>query len=142
MLMMFFFRMTQLTRARVLTDDKDNEISTVRVSQTAWFTEANEPLIGQLNRRIESITGLSVNMNKSDCELVQIANYGIGGHYVPHYDYLIKDKPENQRTNISEKDQYAGDRIATFMFYVCVCITYIIIIDYFFCSFVCTVFRK
>ncbi|KAH7636267.1 vacuolar protein sorting-associated protein 33a-like protein [Dermatophagoides farinae] len=110
--------MPMLTRARVLTDDKDNEISTVRVSQTAWFTEANEPLIGQLNRRIESITGLSVNMNKSDCELVQIANYGIGGHYVPHYDYLIKDKPENQRTNISEKDQYAGDRIATFMFYL------------------------
>ncbi|KAH9416328.1 hypothetical protein DERP_000833 [Dermatophagoides pteronyssinus] len=110
--------MPMLTRARVLTDEKDNEISTVRVSQTAWFTEATEPLIGRLNRRIEAITGLSVNMNKSDCELVQIANYGIGGHYVPHYDYLIKDKPESQRTNISEKDQYAGDRMATFMFYL------------------------
>ena len=93
MLMMFFFRTTQLTRARVLTDDKDNEISTVRVSQTAWFTEANEPLIGQLNRRIESITGLSVNMNKSDCELVQIANYGIGGHYEPHYDFARREEP-------------------------------------------------
>lgn len=113
-----------------MTDEKDNEISTVRVSQTAWFTEATEPLIGRLNRRIEAITGLSVNMNKSDCELVQIANYGIGGHYVPHYDYLIKDKPESQRTNISEKDQYAGDRMATFMFYVCI-INYFIVFSRF-----------
>lgn len=57
-------------------------------------------------------------MNKSHCELVQIANYGMGGHYVPHYDYLIKDKPQEQRWNVSEKELFAGDRMATFMIYV------------------------
>lgn len=102
----------------MITDSEENEVSTARVSQTAWFNEASHPLIIKLNRRIEAVTGLSVNMNRSDCELVQIANYGIGGHYVPHYDYLIKDKPEHLRVNISEKDAFAGDRIATFMFYV------------------------
>lgn len=102
----------------MLTDEKDNEISTVRVSQTAWFSENSHPMIMKINQRIEAVTGLSVNIDKSDCELVQIANYGVGGHYVPHYDYLIKDKPESERINVSEKERYAGDRIATFMLYV------------------------
>ncbi|UXI20501.1 complexin [Sarcoptes scabiei] len=107
-----------LTRAKVLTDEKDNEISTVRVSQTAWFSENSHPMIMKINQRIEAVTGLSVNIDKSDCELVQIANYGVGGHYLPHYDYLIKDKPESERINVSEKERYAGDRIATFMLYL------------------------
>ena len=57
-------------------------------------------------------------MNNGDCELAQVANYGIGGHYVPHYDYLFKDRPESERDNINEREKRAGDRIATFMIYV------------------------
>ena len=75
-------------------------------------------MIARVNNRIEAVTGLSVDIDQSNCELVQIANYGMGGHYVPHYDYLIKDKPEDERDNVPEKEKYAGDRMATFMFYV------------------------
>jgi prolyl 4-hydroxylase len=57
-------------------------------------------------------------MDKSHCELVQIANYGMGGHYVPHYDYLIVDRPPEKRLLAPAKEVYAGDRTATLMFYV------------------------
>ncbi len=64
------------------------------------------------------MTGLSVDMDKSHCELVQIANYGMGGHYVPHYDYLIVDRPPEKRHLAPAKEVHAGDRTATLMFYV------------------------
>lgn len=44
----------------------------------------------------------------------------MGGHYTPHYDYLIVDKPEEERHLVAEREAYAGDRTATFMFYVSV----------------------
>lgn len=108
-----------MTRARVQTDSgKTDEVSKVRTSQTAWFSPENHEKIGRINERLESVTGLSVNMDKSHCELVQVANYGIGGHYVPHYDYLIVDRPPEQRHLVGPRELYAGDRTATLMFYV------------------------
>lgn len=74
--------------------------------------------MAKVSARIEAVTGLSADMDQSHCELIQIANYGMGGHYVPHYDYLIKDRPEEERGNVPEKEIIAGDRIATLMFYV------------------------
>lgn len=100
------------------TESNSDEISKSRVSQTAWFTGNSHPLLARVNARIEAITGLSADMDKRDCELIQIANYGMGGHYVPHYDYLFKDRPEEERINLPEEEMLAGDRIATFMFYV------------------------
>ena len=57
-------------------------------------------------------------MDKSHCELVQVANYGMGGHYVLHYDYLIVDRPPEERHLVPPREAYAGDRTATLMFYV------------------------
>lgn len=68
-----------MTRARVQKDDNSDEVSTVRTSQTAWFAPDNHKVVGIINRRIEAVTGLSVDMDKSHCELLQIANYGMGG---------------------------------------------------------------
>jgi prolyl 4-hydroxylase len=107
-----------LTRARVQTDDHGDEVSKVRTSQTAWFSPDNHQVIANVNKRVEAVTGLSVDMDKSHCELVQIANYGMGGHYVPHYDYLIVDRPPEKRLLAPAKEVYAGDRTATLMFYV------------------------
>lgn len=108
----------QLTRARVQTDSHGDEVSKVRTSQTAWFSEDNHQVIANVNRRVEAVTGLSINMDKGHCELVQIANYGMGGHYVPHYDYLIVDRPPEERHLAPPKEFQAGDRTATLMFYV------------------------
>lgn len=57
-------------------------------------------------------------MNRSHSELMQVANYGMGGHYTPHYDYLIVDRPPEERHLVGEQERLAGDRTATLMFYV------------------------
>lgn len=108
-----------LTRARVQTDNGTHDmVSKTRTSQTAWFSPDTHPIVNRMNRRIEAATGLSVDMTDSHCELMQVANYGMGGHYTPHYDYLIVDRPEEERDQVDERELYAGDRTATVMFYL------------------------
>lgn len=108
-----------LTRARVQTDNGTADmVSKTRTSQTAWFSPDTHEIVNKMNRRIEAATGLSADMTDSHCELMQVANYGMGGHYTPHYDYLIVDRPEDERDQVDERELYAGDRTATVMFYL------------------------
>lgn len=108
-----------LQRAKVQTDsNKTYEISSTRTSQTAWFSSEDHQIVDRINRRIEAVTGLSTDMSDSHSELMQVANYGMGGHYTPHYDYLIVDRPPEERHLVDERELYAGDRTATLMFYV------------------------
>ena len=44
-------------------------------------------------------------------EQLQIANYGIGGHYEPHFDHARED--EDKFTDLG-----MGNRIATILYYV------------------------
>jgi prolyl 4-hydroxylase len=39
--------------------------------------------VAAVNRRVEDITGLTI----STAEELQVVNYGIGGHYEPHFDF-------------------------------------------------------
>ena len=49
------------------------------------------------------------DLSQETAEALQVQNYGIGGHYVPHWDHrLSRDAPFN----------VAGNRIATVLFYV------------------------
>lgn len=48
------------------------------------------------------------------CCWSQVANYGIGGRYIPHTDHGIF-KPG---VELSDMELFRGDRIATFMVYV------------------------
>ncbi|ELT90009.1 hypothetical protein CAPTEDRAFT_129682, partial [Capitella teleta] len=41
----------------------------------------------------------------------QTSNYGIGGHYEPHYDH-------DERSEVAPEVALSGDRIATFMIYM------------------------
>lgn len=108
-----------LTRARVQTDNGTADmVSKTRTSQTAWFSPDTHPIVSRMNKRIEAATGLSADMTDSHCELMQVANYGMGGHYTPHYDYLIVDRPEDERDQVDDRELYAGDRTATVMFYL------------------------
>ena len=38
------------------------------------------------------VTGLEVDTDKEDAELLQVANYMNGGHYNPHTDYVMREK--------------------------------------------------
>lgn len=40
-------------------------------------------MLNQVSRRVGYITGLDM----TTAEDLQVCNYGIGGHYVPHFDY-------------------------------------------------------
>ncbi|XP_059351142.1 prolyl 4-hydroxylase subunit alpha-2-like [Daphnia carinata] len=75
-----------------------HEVSNVRTSKTAWLAEGLHPLLNRLTRRISLITGLKTNPIHEEAELLQVANYGIGGHYAPHHDYMMKGKADFEAT--------------------------------------------
>lgn len=52
-----------------------------RISKSAWLKDEEHPVIEQVVQRIKDMTGLSMET----AEELQVANYGIGGHYEPHY---------------------------------------------------------
>lgn len=56
-----------------------------RSGQLNWIGN-NDVDSRSLNARLESFTGLSLEK----AEDFQVVNYGLGGHYLPHYDTLKK----------------------------------------------------
>ena len=52
---------------------------------SAWLKDTVHPIIGQMDRRITRLTGLNVRSPYG--EYLQVVNYGIGGHYEPHFDH-------------------------------------------------------
>ncbi|XP_062509259.1 prolyl 4-hydroxylase subunit alpha-1-like isoform X2 [Corticium candelabrum] len=80
-----------------------------RISKSAWLGQEhdNTGIVERINTRIEALTGLDM----STAEQLQVVNYGIGGHYEPHYDYARKGEDAFSDLDI-------GNRIATFLFYL------------------------
>ncbi|XP_046712343.1 prolyl 4-hydroxylase subunit alpha-1b isoform X3 [Silurus meridionalis] len=79
-----------------------------RVCKSAWLTSDEHPVIERINQRIEDVTGL----NMLTAEELQVANYGVGGQYEPHFDFGRKDEPD------AFKELGTGNRIATWLFYM------------------------
>ncbi|XP_072546687.1 prolyl 4-hydroxylase subunit alpha-1b isoform X2 [Salminus brasiliensis] len=79
-----------------------------RVSKSAWLTADEHPVIERINQRIEDLTGLEMDT----AEELQVANYGVGGQYEPHFDFGRKDEPD------AFKELGTGNRIATWLFYM------------------------
>ena len=82
-----------------------------RISESAWLkglgdTEGDR-IVRKYRKRISMITGLT--MEKA--EEVQLANYGIGGQYEPHYDHAT----ENDAGGFPEAE---GNRIGTWLSYI------------------------
>ncbi|XP_060791852.1 prolyl 4-hydroxylase subunit alpha-2-like isoform X4 [Neoarius graeffei] len=96
----------RLARATVR-DPKTGVLTTAhyRVSKSAWLEGYEDPVIARVNQRIEDITGLTVNT----AELLQVANYGVGGQYEPHYDFSRRPFDSNLKVD--------GNRLATFLNY-------------------------
>lgn len=86
----------------------DLETANYRISKTAWLKRDEHRHIEQIYQRVGEVTGL--NMNSS--EELQISNYGIGGHYEPHFDFARKEET-NAFASLG-----TGNRIATWLFYV------------------------
>uniref|UniRef100_A0A8C6PQX8 procollagen-proline 4-dioxygenase n=1 Tax=Nothobranchius furzeri TaxID=105023 RepID=A0A8C6PQX8_NOTFU len=99
----------RLARATVR-DPKTGVLTTAnyRVSKSAWLEGEEDVVIDRVNQRIEDITGLTVET----AELLQVANYGVGGQYEPHFDFSRKDEPD------AFKRLGTGNRMATFLNYM------------------------
>uniref|UniRef100_A0ACB8FF01 Uncharacterized protein n=1 Tax=Sphaerodactylus townsendi TaxID=933632 RepID=A0ACB8FF01_9SAUR len=80
-----------------------------RISKSAWLKDTVDPLIVTLNRRIAALTGL--NIQHPYAEYLQVVNYGLGGHYEPHFDHATSRKSPLYRLK-------SGNRIATLMVYL------------------------
>ncbi|XP_029963117.1 prolyl 4-hydroxylase subunit alpha-1b isoform X2 [Salarias fasciatus] len=84
------------------------ETASYRISKSAWLTGYDDPMIDTINQRIEDLTGLEMDT----AEELQVANYGVGGQYEPHFDFGRKDEPD------AFKELGTGNRIATWLFYM------------------------
>ncbi|CAG10069.1 unnamed protein product, partial [Tetraodon nigroviridis] len=97
-------------RRATVHDPQTGKLTTAqyRVSKSAWLTGYEHPVIETINQRIEDLTGLEVDT----AEELQVANYGVGGQYEPHFDFGRKDEPD------AFKELGTGNRIATWLFYM------------------------
>ncbi|XP_046656301.1 prolyl 4-hydroxylase subunit alpha-1-like [Daphnia pulicaria] len=84
------------------------EPANYRISKSAWLKSEEHDHILKVTRRVGDVTGLDM----ATAEDLQVVNYGIGGHYEPHFDYA--------RTETAEafKELGWGNRIATWLFYM------------------------
>uniref|UniRef100_A0A8C9C5G9 Prolyl 4-hydroxylase subunit alpha 1 n=1 Tax=Phocoena sinus TaxID=42100 RepID=A0A8C9C5G9_PHOSS len=83
----------------------DLETVHYRISKSAWLSGYENPVVSRINMRIQDLTGLDV----STAEELQVANYGVGGQYEPHFDFARKDEPD------AFKELGTGNRIATWL---------------------------
>ncbi|KAM8853168.1 prolyl 4-hydroxylase subunit alpha-3 isoform 2-T2 [Synchiropus picturatus] len=80
-----------------------------RISKSAWLKGSAGSIVEKLDHRISSLTGLNVNHPYG--EYLQVVNYGIGGHYEPHFDHATS--PTSPVFKLK-----TGNRVATFMIYL------------------------
>lgn len=84
------------------------EIAQYRISKSAWLKEYEHKHVADVTQRVSDMTGLTMDT----AEELQVVNYGIGGHYEPHFDFARKDEKN------AFKSLGTGNRIATVLFYV------------------------
>ncbi|XP_067623244.1 uncharacterized protein [Eurosta solidaginis] len=94
--------MQRSTVRDVVTFSKETDF---RISKNAWLSYQEHEYMFDMLRDLRDISGLDVTR----CEKLQVANYGLGGHYEPHWDFYLTSEriPEG-----------LGNRMATAIFYL------------------------
>ena len=75
-----------------------------RVSKSAWLDDA-DPVVKRLNERSSLISGVDLRF----AEQMQMANYGIGGQYEPHFDFSRREEDVNNNRRIATWLVYLTD---------------------------------
>ncbi|EDL16432.1 procollagen-proline, 2-oxoglutarate 4-dioxygenase (proline 4-hydroxylase), alpha polypeptide III, partial [Mus musculus] len=73
-----------LQRSVVASGEKQLQVE-YRISKSAWLKDTVDPMLVTLDHRIAALTGLDIQPPYA--EYLQVVNYGIGGHYEPHFDH-------------------------------------------------------
>lgn len=97
-------------RRATVQNHKTGELETAnyRISKSAWLKDEEHHHVRAISQRVEDMTGLTM----TTAEELQVVNYGIGGHYEPHFDFARKDEVN------AFKSLGTGNRIATVLFYM------------------------
>ncbi|CAF95476.1 unnamed protein product, partial [Tetraodon nigroviridis] len=98
----------KLRRSVVATRDKQ-VTAEYRISKSAWLKGSAQSAVSRLDQRISMLTGL--NVQHPHGEYLQVVNYGIGGHYEPHFDHATS--PSSPVFKLK-----TGNRVATVMIYL------------------------
>lgn len=61
------------------------EVAHYRISKSAWLKDEEHEVIRTIVQRTKDMTGLTMET----AEELQVVNYGIGGHYEPHYVRVV-----------------------------------------------------
>lgn len=75
-----------------------------RVSKSAWLDDA-DPIVKRLNERSGLISGVDLRY----AEQMQMANYGIGGQYEPHFDFSRREEDINNNRRLATWLVYLTD---------------------------------
>ncbi|KAI1292184.1 Prolyl 4-hydroxylase subunit alpha-2 [Halotydeus destructor] len=86
----------------------DLETAQYRISKSAWLRNEEHEIVNRISQRVEDIIDLEVDT----AEELQVVNYGIGGHYEPHYDFARREEKN------AFKSLGTGNRIATWLNYM------------------------
>ncbi|NWV89128.1 P4HA3 hydroxylase, partial [Machaerirhynchus nigripectus] len=97
-----------LQRSVVASGEKQQKAE-YRISKSAWLKDTADPVVRLLDQRIAAVTGL--DLRPPYAEYLQVVNYGLGGHYEPHFDHATSMKSPLYRMK-------SGNRIATVMIYL------------------------
>ncbi|XP_037501507.1 prolyl 4-hydroxylase subunit alpha-2-like [Rhipicephalus sanguineus] len=97
-----------LYRATVFGDDRRQIPASTRISKVAWLRDDPYSFVARLSAAVSATTGLRME----SAELIQVVNYGVGGHYSPHADYTL---PHEQLTDM---ELTLGQRAATWLMYL------------------------
>ncbi|XP_033164310.1 prolyl 4-hydroxylase subunit alpha-1 [Drosophila mauritiana] len=84
------------------------ETANYRISKSAWLKTQEDRVIETVVQRTADMTGLDMD----SAEELQVVNYGIGGHYEPHFDFARKEEER------AFEGLNLGNRIATVLFYM------------------------
>ncbi|WKY00171.1 hypothetical protein Q1695_014771 [Nippostrongylus brasiliensis] len=82
--------------------------ATYRISKSAWLKGWEHEVVDRINKRIDMMT----NLDMDTAEELQVQNYGVGGHYDPHFDHARKEETK------SFESLGTGNRVATVLFYM------------------------
>ncbi|XP_035426298.1 prolyl 4-hydroxylase subunit alpha-3 [Cygnus atratus] len=97
-----------LQRSVVASGEKQQKAE-YRISKSAWLKDTADPVVRALELRMAAVTGL--DLRPPYAEYLQVVNYGLGGHYEPHFDHATSRKSPLYRMK-------SGNRIATVMIYL------------------------